>query len=157
MTKGHLMTTATRAVPATTQDREPLGPFPLHHALGRRLVGGFFLVMGGVHLGLVSADPQTYAGFADHGLFPFVRDGWQQIVMAEPAVYGLLLMTGEIAMGTALLVGGRAARYGWAGVIVFHLLLLLFGWGVWVWSIPALAVLVPLALRDLRTSPESLS
>ncbi|KQY64442.1 hypothetical protein [Nocardioides sp. Root140] len=71
MTKGHLMTTATRAAPRTISPAEPLGPFPLHHDLGRRIVGAFFLV--------------------------------------------------------------------------------------WVWSIPALAVLVPLALRDLRTSKEALS
>ena len=39
---------------------------PAHPALGRFAVGGFFLVMGGVHLGLVSADPQVYEHFADH-------------------------------------------------------------------------------------------
>lgn len=38
-----------------------------------QLVGGFFLVMGGVHLGLVSADPEVYRHVADHGLFAF---GW---------------------------------------------------------------------------------
>ncbi|WP_067429756.1 hypothetical protein [Nocardioides jensenii] len=151
------MTTATRAVPRTALPEDPLGPFPIRHSVGRNIVGGFFLVMGGVHLGLVSADPEAYSGFADRGLFPFVRDGWDQIVMAEPVVYGLLLMAAEIAMGAALLVGGHAARYGWLGVIAFHLLLLLFGWGAWVWSIPALAVLVPLAMRDLRTSKEPLS
>ena len=124
------------------------GPVRQHPALGRMLVGGFFLVMGGVHLGLVSADPQIYAHFADHGLFGFVRDGWQSIVMAAPAVYGLLLMAGEISAGTLLLVGGRAARVGWVAVIVFHALLMLFGWWSWVWSVPALALLVTLARRD---------
>ncbi|MFC5730860.1 MULTISPECIES: hypothetical protein [Nocardioides] len=70
--------------------------------------------------------------------------------MARPAIYGLLLMAGEATLGTALLVGGRAARFGWAGVIVFHLLLVLFGWWTLLWVVPALAVVLPLARRDLR-------
>ena len=119
-----------------------------HPALGRMLVGGFFLVMGGVHLGLVAADPQVYEHFADQGLFGFVRTGWQEVVMAAPAVYGLLLMAGEVTAGALLLVGGRAARVGWVVVITFHALLMLFGWGVWLWSVPALVVLAILARRD---------
>ena len=117
--------------------------------LGRFVVGGFFLVTGGVHLGIVAADPDFYRPFADGALLPFVREGWADIVMARPELYGLLLMAGEIALGVCLLVGGRAARVGWAGVIAFHLLLVLFGWGFLFWVVPALAVLVPLAWRDL--------
>jgi hypothetical protein len=33
-------------------------------------------------------------------------------------------------------------------VIAFHLALMAFGWGVWLWSVPGLAGLVPAALRD---------
>lgn len=115
---------------------------------GGPVVGGFFLSMGGVHLGVVAADPETYRHFADAGLFEFVREGWQDIFMAHPAVFGLLLMAGETALGILLLRGGRAATFGWAGVIVFHLLLMLFGFGIWLWCLPALAVLVYLARRD---------
>ena len=122
------------------------------HKMGRMVVGGFFLVMGGVHLGLVSADPEVYRHFADQGLFAFVRDGWQDIVMAAPRVYGLLLMAGEVLAGVLLLTGGRAARVGWIAVIVFHVLLMLFGWWIWVWSVPALALLTWLARRDLGWS-----
>jgi hypothetical protein len=125
---------------------------PSRSARGRLVVGGFFLVMGGVHLGLVSADAQVYQHFADHGLFSFVRDGWRDIVMARPEVYGLLLMVGEVTAGTLLLVGGRAARVGWVAVITFHVLLMLFGWWDWVWCVPALTLLVVLARRDLETS-----
>ena len=124
---------------------------PRYRVLGRHLVGGLFLVTGGVHLGLVAADTQVYRHFADAGLFPFVREGWQEIVMTHPAVWGLLLMAGEILLGTLLLVGGRAARWGWFGVIGFHALLLLFGFGFWLWAVPALVVLVILARGDLAT------
>jgi hypothetical protein len=113
-------------------------------------VGGFFLVMGGVHLGLVATDPQVYEHFADNGLFPFVRTGWRDIVMAAPALYGLLLMAGEVTAGALLLTGGRAARFGWAAVIAFHVLLMVFGWWIWVWCVPALALLTWLAANDLR-------
>lgn len=135
---------------ATLPESAP--PRHAHRGLGRSLVGGLFLVMGGVHLGIVSVDPQTYDPFADHPLFPFVHDGWQSIVMAHPAFWGLCLMAGEITLGTLLLVGGRAARWGWIGVIAFHLLLMLFGFYFWVWCIPALALLVLLARHDLRES-----
>jgi hypothetical protein len=127
---------------------EPSVTTPSHGRLGGRLVGGFFLVTGGVHLGLVSADPQVYRHFADHALLGFVRTGWQDVVMAAPAVYGLLLMAGEIVAGTLLLAGGRAARIGWVAVIAFHALLMLFGWWIWAWSVPALALLTWLARRD---------
>jgi hypothetical protein len=133
------VTTTLRPRPVTNVRRTPPG---------RAVVGCFFLVMGGVHLGLVAADPAIYEHFADQALFDFVRVGWREIVMAAPAVYGLLLMAGEVTAGTLLLLGGRPARAGWAAVIAFHLLLLVFGWGFWLWSVPALAVLVPLARRD---------
>ncbi len=118
---------------------------------GGPVVGGFYLSMGGVHLGIVAADPETYRHFADAGLFGFVRDGWQDIFMAHPAVFGLLLVAGETMLGILLLRGSRATTFGWAGVIAFHLLLMLFGFGIWVWCLPALAALVYLARRDNTT------
>lgn len=112
------------------------------------MVGGFYLSMGGVHLGLVAADPETYRHFADAGLFLFVRDGWQEIFMVHPATFGLMLAFGETLLGILLLLGGRFAAVGWVGVIAFHLLLMLFGFGIWLWCVPALAALVYLARRD---------
>ena len=118
--------------------------------IGRRVIGGFFLVTGGVHLGLVAADPEVYRHFADGALLPFVVEGWRTIVMAHPELYGLLLMAGEITFGAALLIGGRAAYFGWTGVIAFHVLLLVFGWGMWIWAVPALMLMVTMAIRDVR-------
>jgi hypothetical protein len=141
------MTSTSAPASAHVRDRRA------HPALGRSLVGGFFLVMGGVHLGLVAADPQIYQHFADAGLFGFVRSGWSSIVMAAPTAYGLLLMAGEVTAGALLLVGGGAARVGWVAVIAFHVLLMLFGWWVWAWSVPALVLLCWLAARDLRERP----
>jgi hypothetical protein len=114
----------------------------------RRFVGHFFLVTGGINVGMVAADPQTYRPFADPAALDFVQGAWEQIVMAHPAVWGLLLAGVELVLGILLLLGGRAARVGWVGVITFHLLLMFFGPGVWLWCIPALAVMVPAAVGD---------
>ena len=140
---------------ATAQDHRPSAddhagapcPLPRRH-WGGPVVGGFYLSMGGVHLGLVAADTETYRHFADDGLFGFVRDGWQDVFMAHPAAFGLLLAAGETVLGILLLRGGRAADVGWAGVIAFHVLLMLFGFGFWLWSLPALVRAGALARRD---------
>lgn len=114
----------------------------------RRGVGCFYLFTAGVHLGIVAADPQFYRPFADPAYFSFVRDGWDSVFMAHPGAWGLALMAGEAVLGVLLLVGGPAARVGWVGVITFHVLLMLFGFGIWVWSVPALVLLVPAARAD---------
>lgn len=135
------MSTATST--AKTQTVAPRA----HRHWGGPVVGGFYLTMGGVHLGLVAAGTETYR-LADHALFGVVRDRWQELFMARPEVFGLLLMAAEITLGILLLRGGRAATVGWAGVVLFHLLLMLFGWGIWLWCLPALALLIHLARHD---------
>jgi len=96
----------------------------------RGYVGGFYLFTAGVHLGIVAADPQFYRPFADPSYLPFIRDAWHSVFMAHPASWGLALMAGEILPAVLFLVGGRAAPGGWVGVIVFHVLLMLFGFGI---------------------------
>lgn len=121
----------------------------LRTAVGRKIVGGFYVSMGGVHLGIVVSNPAFYRPFASEAYFDFVRSGWAQVFMAHPrVVWGMALVVGETLLGVALLVGGRCAKVGWAGVIAFHVALMLFGFGTWLWSIPVLALLVPLARAD---------
>lgn len=116
----------------------------------RKIVGGFFLYTGGIHLGIVAANANIYAPFAQEALFPFIEDAWQTIVMGNPSAWGLVLSLGEASLGVLLLLGGKWAKAGWAGVIAFHLALMLFGWGFWLWSVPALAFLIPSALAYWR-------
>jgi hypothetical protein len=104
--------------------------------------------MGGVHVGVVAANTETYRHFADGALFGFVRSGWAGVFMAHPAVWGLLLAAGEITLGVMLVTGGVAARCGWLTIAAFQVLLMLFGWGFWLWSLPALAVVYLGAQRD---------
>jgi hypothetical protein len=115
------------------------------------IAGGFYLVMGGIHIGIVAADTATYRHFADGALLGFVRSGWSDLFMAHPATWGLLLAAGEITLGALLLTGGALARWGWTAVAAFQVLLMLFGWGFWLWSVPALAVIYLGARRDWVT------
>ena len=66
------MTTETHrshvAEPAHAQDRR-------RPPIATTAVGGFYLAMGGIHIGIVAADAQTYRHFADAALFDFVRAG----------------------------------------------------------------------------------
>jgi len=133
---------STPAVAATSTGRRAR---PGASAVVRRVVGGFFLCSAGVHLGIVAADAQTYRGFADDALLALVRSGWSDVFMSAPELWGLAVFAGEALIGTLLLVGGRAARIGWVAAILFHLLLMLFGFGFWLWCVPALALLVPVA------------
>jgi hypothetical protein len=116
--------------------------------LTRNVVGAFYLSMGGVHLGIVGADPEFYRPFAQSAHLEFVRSGWSEIFMAHPSFWGLALAAGETTLGLFLLAGGKRAGFAWAAVIAFHLALMLFGWGFWFWSVPALALLIPAALAD---------
>lgn len=115
-----------------------------------RIVGGFFLFTGGVHLGIVAAGTELYRHFADGALFPFISAVWRDVFMANPALWGMSLSLGEVVFGLLLFRGGAWASAGWAGIIAFHLGLMLFGWGFWLWSVPALAFLGPSAVAHWR-------
>ena len=115
----------------------------------RLAIGGFYLVMAGINIGIVVADAETYRHFADQGLFAFVRNGWLDIVMAAPGVWIGLLAAGEMLIGIALLVGGRWTVPGFVAIVAFHLALLLFGWWILVWSGPVLLLMTLIIRREL--------
>lgn len=115
-----------------------------------RILGGFYLTMAGINIGLAVGDPQRYDSFAQAAHFDWVSHAWQMIFMAQPALWATLLGLGEVLLGIALLVGGRWALLGYAGVIAFHFALLFFGWGVWLWAVPVLVVVVPTARAYLQ-------
>ena len=112
----------------------------------RVFIGGFYLVMAGINVGIVVGDAETYRHFADAGLFSFVRNGWSDIVMVAPGLWIGLLAAGEIAIGIALLAGGRWTLPGYATILAFHIGLVLFGWGFLTWSVPVV-LLVSVAVR----------
>jgi len=100
-----------------------------------------------VHLFLALAGPDAYRPFADAALFDWVYDGWQNIFMAYPSLWALLLAAAELIIAILLV---KAPRVGYLAVIAFHLALMLFGWGFWLWCIPALAFAIPAAVHAFR-------
>ena len=123
-------------------------PGPTATRLG---IGGFYLVMAGINIGVVIGDSEVYRHFADQGLFSFVRNGWLDIVMAAPGMWIGLLAAGEIAIGIALLAGGRWTLPGYAAIVAFDLALVLFGWGILIWSGPVLLLMSLVIHRELLT------
>ncbi|WP_228389273.1 hypothetical protein [Cumulibacter manganitolerans] len=119
-----------------------------HRSWRTTSLGGFFMVTGGIHVGLAAADPSIYRTFASGSYLGFVREKWATVFMARPRTWALLLAGGEMAIGAGLLGGGRAAELGWLAAIGFHLLLMLFGFGFWLYAVPALAVIVRAARHD---------
>ncbi|MFM1722328.1 hypothetical protein ABEU20_000882 [Rhodococcus sp. PAM 2766] len=107
----------------------------------RRLVGGLFVFTAGIHVGIVAADAELYRAFADQSYLPWVRTAWRDVFMAHPAAWGLVVAAGELTIGVLILAGGRRTRIGLIGAIAFHVALMLFCWGYWMWSVP---MLVPL-------------
>lgn len=134
--------------PATTVGPVRLIPGP---RATRISIGEFYLVMAGINIGLVVGDSEVYRHFADRGLFAFVRNGWADIVMTTPGVWIGLLAGGEIAIGIALVAGGRWTLPGYAAIVVFHLALVLFGWGILAWSAPVLVLMALVIRRELST------
>lgn len=125
-----------------------------HRALPARFVGWFFLWTSGIHVGIVAADTGFYRHFADGALMPGLAEAWRSAFMPNAVLGGLAVAAGEAALGL-LLLGSRARRrIGWAGTIVFHVALMAFGWGFWVWSLPALGLLLWGARADLRDPAE---
>jgi hypothetical protein len=117
---------------------------------GRVALAVLFLGSAGVHFVLVATNPEAYRPFADQAVVSFVQTTWRDVFMADPEAWGLTVALGEVVLAAALLMGGRWRRAGYVGVIAFTLALTLFGWGFWLWSGPALALIVPLALADSR-------
>lgn len=127
-----------------------------HRAAGRVpllrvLFGGMFVLGAAAHVFLVSVYPGVYAGFADNALFGFVRAAWSGYVAGSPAPAIGALAFFECAVGLLVLFGTpRAALAGAVLMTAFHLALMAFGWGFWLWSVPML-VLLGVLLRGLHT------
>ena len=112
--------------------------------------GVLFLWSSGVHVGIVASDPELYRDVADAAWLPGIATAWQDVFMAHPAFWGLMVALGEFVIATGLLTGGRAARYGLAGAAAFHVGLMTLGWGYWMWSVPVLAILLGPGGRTTR-------
>lgn len=145
-----MVTTQTTPRPATAlgTQHQPGGLA----GVGRRAFGVMFAGGAAVHVAIVVTGTETYRHFADTAFIPFVKQAWLSVFMPHAALFGLLLAAFELTVALLILAGGQKTALGLLAALAFHLALMLFGWGFWFWSIPMLAMLVPLLRYDFGST-----
>ena len=119
--------------------------------VGRLALGALFLGAGALVNAFFVLRGDDYADFASGSYLPFVRDTWASLVVPNHTLFlGVLLVAFEAAVGVLALLGGRRAVLALIGAIGFHVALLSFGWGFYLWSLPMLAGLVLLLKAQRR-------
>ena len=125
---------------------------------GRHAVGVLYLGAGAAVNGVFLLRGDDYAKFADGAYVRFVRDTWRDVVVPHHHAWIALLIAFELVVGVLALLGGRLTQLGYVAAIAFHVALLSFGWGFYLWSVPmvwALSVLLRGELRAADTRPSS--
>lgn len=117
---------------------------------GRLGVGVLYLVAGAFVNALFIVRGDDYDGFAGGAYVDFVRDTWQSLVVPNHHVFIWLLVVFEAAVGLLALAGGKRTQLAYGLAIAFHVALLSFGWGFYLWSLPMLAALTQLLRAERR-------
>lgn len=121
--------------------------------MGRLGVGFLFIVAGAAMNGWFLMRGDDYGKFASGSYIPFVRDTWQSVVVPNHELWIGMLIAFELAIGVLSLAGERHTQLAYALAIVFHVCLLSFGWGFYLWSIPMVVALATLLAVERRTGP----
>ena len=108
---------------------------------GRIGVAVLFLAAGALVNAVFLVTGNDYAKFADGSYIPFVRDTWRSLVVPNHYIFISLLVGFEAAVGVLVLSAGKRAQLGLASAIAFHVALLSFGWGFYLWSVPMIGAL----------------
>lgn len=125
---------------------------------GRIFLGLFFLVMAiGLNVVLVLVAPEQFVALGTDApltsTYPWL---FENVVALAPPVFGLLVAAYEVTIALMMLFGGRYAKWGLIGGIVF--LLAITPLGVWTLANPVMALALALLQRETHDSslPESL-
>ena len=105
----------------------------------RIFVGVFFIIMAvGVNVVLSIVAPEQFVKLGtDTPLIPLYGWFFQNIVAPAPQLIGILAAAGETALGLLILSGGRRAKLGLLGAIIF--LIVITPLGIWTLPNPVLA------------------
>ena len=122
--------------------------------VGRFGVGVLYLGAGAAVNAFFLLRGDDYAEFANGAYIGFVRDTWESLVVPNHDLGISLLILFEGAVGALAIVGGRRTQVAYTAAIAFHVALLSFGWGFYLWSIPMIAALVTL-LRAERSAAQA--
>lgn len=118
---------------------------------GRVGVGVLYIVGGAVTNAAFLLRGDDYSKFADGSYIAFVRHTWRTLVVPNHDAWISMLIAFELAVGVLALLGGRRTQLAYAAAIAFHIALLPFGWGFYLWSVPMLAALAALLHGERRT------
>ena len=121
--------------------------------VGRYAFVTLFLAAGAAVNTVFLATGEDYADFADRSYIAFVRHTWRTLVVPNHWLFISLLIAFEAAVGLLALRGRRWTQCSLAAAIAFHVGLLSFGWGFYLWSIPMISAFV-LLLRAARLQPD---
>ena len=122
---------------------------------GRIAVGLLYIVAGAGANAFFLARGDNYEEFADGAYLAYVRDTWRSVVVPNHEAWIALLIAFELTVGVLALLGGHRTQVAYGAAIAFHVALLPFGWGFYLWSLPMLAALVTLLRSERRTRHES--
>ena len=120
--------------------------------LGRFGVGFLYLVAGAAVNAFFLLRGDDYAEFASGSYIPFVRDTWESLVVPNVEIWIGLLIVFEAAVGVLAVLGGLRTQIAYAAAIAFHVALLSFGWGFYLWSVPMIAAMASLLRAERRRS-----
>lgn len=123
--------------------------------VGLLAVAVLFLAAGALVNLVMLVWGETYADFAATSYLPFVRDTWASLVVPNRWVFIPLLVVFEAAVGVLVLLGGRWTRLGLLAAVAFHVALLSFGWGFWLWSVPMVVALLLLLRAQGRAERDA--
>jgi len=118
--------------------------------MARSALGVLYVVFGAVVNATLLATGTDYGAFADASPIPWVRESWALLVAPHQLLWISLLIVFEAALGLLVVSGGRRTVVALAGMIGFHLALMTFGWGFWVWCVPMLVALALLLRAELE-------
>jgi len=132
------------------------GALAAHHPkalrVGRLALGSLMLVGGAMVNAVYLGSGVNYDDFADLSMFTFVTDTWRDVVAPNQAFFIGLLIAFEAITGVLVYLGGRPAVAGMTAIVGFHVGLMFFGWGFWIWSIPMIVGIALLLRAHLRAS-----
>lgn len=118
--------------------------------VGRLGVGALYMGAGAAVNAFFLLRGDDYQEFADGSYIPYVRDTWRSLVVPNHELFISLLIAFELAVGVLALLGGKATQLAYVAAIGFHVALLSFGWGFYLWSIPMMGALTMLLRGEYR-------
>lgn len=109
---------------------------------GVRAVSALWVVAGAGANALFLARGDDYSGFAAGASTSFVQEMWESVVVPHHLFFIGLLILFEGVTGLLVLVAGPVRQVALLLLAAFTVLLLFFGWGYLVWSVPMTAALL---------------